>query len=121
MTTLLIALNLLAFVISFGAILWAWMKVRADMVENEALLVRLEEIEQAYDHEPAELLHEKRAAQRAAGKTVVSFGDLDNMPEIVKGLIYRHALDGLGWQVALVGLGIALGTAANVLPLVVST
>lgn len=125
--TLLILMNVLAFLISFGAILWAWFKVRKDMRDNEALLLRLQEIEQEYANEPAELFgggdrrEEEREQQRAAGKTMFTYGDLANMPELVKHLIHSHALNGLGLQVWLVGLGLAVGTAANVLSLFVST
>lgn len=95
------------------------------MRDNEALLVRLKEIEQAYANEPADLSgggdrrHERREQQRAAGKTMFTYGDLANMPELVKHLIYSHALNGLALQVWLVGLGLAVGAAANVLSLFV--
>ncbi|MFE4230342.1 hypothetical protein ACFRJ8_20900 [Arthrobacter sp. NPDC056886] len=97
------------------------------MQDNEALLARLQEIEQEYAHEPAQLFgdgdrrHEKREQQQAAGKTMFTYGDLANMPELVKHLIYSHALNGLALQVWLVGLGLAVGTAANVLSLFVRT
>lgn len=125
--TLLILMNVLAFIVSFGAILWAWMKVRKDMQDNAALLDRLKEIEREYANEPAELFgggdrrQEKREQQLAAGKTMFTYGDLANMPELVKHLIYTHALSGLALQVWLVGLGLAVGTAANVLSLFVPT
>lgn len=48
MKTLLVLMNLLALVISFGAILWAWFIIHKDMRENSALFARLKEIEQRY-------------------------------------------------------------------------
>lgn len=127
MKTMLILMIVLAFIVSFGAILWAWFKVRKDMRENEALLVRLRGIEKAYANDPAQLFaggdrtHEKREQQRAAGKTMFTYGDLDNMPELVKHLIYSHALNGLALQVWLLGLGLAVGAAASMLSLFVPT
>ncbi|MFS0715924.1 hypothetical protein ABC337_02660 [Arthrobacter sp. 1P04PC] len=93
MKTLLVIINVLAFVVSFGAILWAWYIVRKDMRENAALLIRLKEIERAYASEPAAIFgggsrtDEMRAEQQAAGKTMFTYGDIDNMPELVKHLI----------------------------------
>ncbi|WP_251421185.1 hypothetical protein [Pseudarthrobacter sp. NCCP-2145] len=127
MKTLLILMNVVAFIVSFGAILWAWMKVRKDMRDNAALLDRLKEIEREYANEPAEPFgggdrrQEKREQQLAAGKTMFTYGDLANMPELVKHLIYSHALNGLALQVWLVGLGLAVSTAANVLSLFLPT
>lgn len=123
MKTMLILMNVLAFLVSFGAILWAWHKVRKDMRDNEALLLRLKEIDEEYAKEPAELFgggdrqQEKREQQRAAGKMMFTYGDLANMPELVKHLIYSHSLSGLALQVWLVGVGLAVGAAANVLSL----
>lgn len=120
MKTLLVIMNVLAFVVSFGAILWAWYIVRKDMRENAALLTRLKEIERAYASEPAAIFgggprtDEMRAEQQAAGKTMFTYGDMDNMPELVKHLIYSHAASGLALQVWLVGAGLALGAAANI-------
>ncbi|GKV71711.1 hypothetical protein NCCP2145_10920 [Pseudarthrobacter sp. NCCP-2145] len=120
-------MNVVAFIVSFGAILWAWMKVRKDMRDNAALLDRLKEIEREYANEPAEPFgggdrrQEKREQQLAAGKTMFTYGDLANMPELVKHLIYSHALNGLALQVWLVGLGLAVSTAANVLSLFLPT
>lgn len=124
MKTLLVLMNVMAFLVSFGAILWAWLNVRKDMQGNEALLLRLKEIDEGFAKEPAEIFggsegrqQEKREQQRAAGKMMFTYGDLANMPELVKHLIYSHSLRGLALQVWLVGLGLATGTAANVLSL----
>lgn len=120
MKTVLVVMNVLAFVVSFGAILWAWTLVHKDMRENSALLNLLKEIEQKYANEPPALFgggsraEAMRAEQREAGKTMFTYGDMDNMPELVKHLIYSHAVRGLGFQVWLVGAGLALGTAANI-------
>lgn len=125
MKTLLVLMNLLAFVISFGAILWAWFIIHKDMRENSALFARLKEIEQRYANEPPSIFgggsrtEEMRAEQQAAGKTMFTYSDMDNMPELVKHLIYSHAVSGLGLQVWLVGAGLALATAANILSLFV--
>lgn len=125
MKTLLVVMNILAFLVSFGAILWAWRNVRTDIRDNADLLDRLNEIERAYASGPhggtdgEDRQREKRQRQIAAGKTMFTYSDLDNMPELVKNLIYTHALSGLGIQVFLVGLGLALGTLANVLSLYV--
>lgn len=121
MKTLLVVMNVFAFVLSFGAILWAWYAVRKDMRGNAKLL----ESELAYASEPAGLLgggsrrEEMRAEQKVIGKTMFTYGDLDNMPELVKHLIYSHAASGLALQIWLVGAGLALGTAANILSLFV--
>lgn len=125
MKTVLVIMNVLAFLFSFGAILWAWHIVHKDMQRNSALLARLKEIDLAYANEPAGLFgggsrtEEMRAEQRAAGKTMFTYGDMNNMPELVKHLIYSHAVSGLGLQVGLVGVGLVLGTAANLLSLFV--
>ena len=123
MEAFLVVLNILAFIVSFGAIVWAWCKVRKDMRSNAHLLGRLEDIAQEYRSGPhggstgEERLQEKHDRQVAAGKTMFTNGDMENMPEMVKHLIYTHAASGLGLQVALVGLGLLLGTVANVLSL----
>ena len=119
MKTLLVVMNVLAFVVSFGAILWAWIIVHKDMRANSALFARLKEIERTYADEPASMFgggsrtEAMRAEQRTAGKTMFTYSDMDNMPELVKHLIYSHAVSGLGLQVWLVGAGLALGTAAT--------
>ena len=116
-------LNILAFIVSFGAIVWAWCKVRKDMRSNAHLLDRLKEIAQEYSSGPhgestgEERRQEKHDRQVAAGKTMFTNDDVENMPEMVKDLIYTHAARGLGLQVALVGVGLLLGTVANVLSL----
>lgn len=125
MKTMLVLMNGLAFVLSLGAILWAWYTVRNDIEENANLLARVKEIERAYASEPASLVGggslggEMRAEQQAAGKTMFTYGDLDNMPELVKHLIYTHAASGLTLQIWLVGAGLGLGTVANILSLFV--
>ncbi|THJ64606.1 hypothetical protein E8P82_14640 [Arthrobacter echini] len=102
MTTLLIVLNLLASVISFSAIVWAWHKARAKLRDSEARFDHLKEFGQSY------------------GGEQLTYDDVQHLRELVNKTIHGHMLDGLGLQVGLVGLGIALGTAANVLPLVTS-
>ncbi|MDD7836404.1 hypothetical protein [Paenarthrobacter sp. AB444] len=125
MKTFLAVLNFAAFAVSFGAILWAWFVVRKDMRANAALLERLKEIERAYENEPAAVFGggdrraEMRAEQKAAGKTMFTYGDMNNMPELVKHLIYSHAISGLALQIWLVGAGLAIGTVANVMSLYV--
>lgn len=51
---------------------------------------------------------------RAAGKFIFTYSDMQHMPELVKSMIFHHALGGLRSQVALVGVGLTLGTVANV-------
>lgn len=102
MTMLLIALNLLAFVISFGAILWAWYEARGNLRASEARLAHLKEFGRSY------------------GGEQLTYDDMQNLRELVDKTVHGHALNGLGLQVWLVGLGIALGTTANVLPLITS-
>ena len=125
MTTLLVVLNILAFVISFGAILWAWIALRRDIKGNEDLLERLRVIDANYANDPAGVLlgaqggsaerqEQKLAEWRASGKQMFTYGEMNHMPELVKSLIYSHAAGGLGTQIWLVGLGLLIGTIANV-------
>lgn len=95
-----------AFLVPFGAILRAWRKVRKDIRDNADLLDRLNEIEQEYASGPHGGIdgegrqQEKRERQIVAGKTMFTYRDLENMPELVKHLMYSHALSGLGTQVS---------------------
>lgn len=125
MTTLLVILNALAFVTSFGAILWAWVALRRDVKGNEELLGRLRAIDARYENSPADALvragggqpdrqEQKLAEWRASGKHMFTYGEANHLPEMVKSLIYAHAASGLGAQVWLVGLGLLMGTLANV-------
>ncbi|WP_104172570.1 hypothetical protein [Arthrobacter sp. Y81] len=119
MLTILTLMNVAAFILSFGAILWAWLIVHKDMKENVALLARIREIDAKYAREAVTLgqtaiREERRAEYVAVGKTMFTYGDMMHMPELVKGLIYSHAASGLGLQVALVGLGLSIGTVANI-------
>lgn len=114
MKTLLVVLNLVAFVLSFGAIAWAWYAVHKDVQNNRALMERLKAIDVRYANGGRERTDEKFAEYRRAGKTMFTYNDLQHMPELVKDLIYRHAAGGLGPQVVLVGLGLLVGTVANI-------
>lgn len=120
MRTLVVLLNILSFVASFGAILWAWFVVRKDIRENSELLARLREIDVKHAEGARSVpggredTPQKFAEYREAGKTMFTYGDLQHAPEMVKELIYRHAASGLGPQVALVGLGLFAGLAANI-------
>jgi hypothetical protein len=120
MKTLIVVLNVASFVASFGAILWAWFVVRKDMESNAALLARLRAIDAAHAERVVALpggledTEKKFADYREAGKTMFTYGDIQHAPEMVKALIYTHAASGLGPQVALVGMGLLAGLAANI-------
>lgn len=119
MLTILALLNVASFILSFGAILWAWLIVHKDMKENLSLLARIREVDSRYADEAVALggtaiRDERRAEYVAVGKTMFTYGDMMHMPELVKGLIYSHAASGLGLQVGLVGVGLVLGTVANI-------
>lgn len=125
METLLAIMNVLAFAISFGAILWAWVILRRDVKDNDELLAMLKAIDQKYEEEPAdalvramrvspELQAQKIEEWRQSGKQMFTYGEMNHMPELVKSLIYAHAASGLGTQVWLVGLGLLIGTVANI-------
>lgn len=123
MKTLVVVLNVASFVASFGAILWAWIVVRKDIRANSALLARLRGIDATHVELAKSLpggredTKKKFADYREAGKTMFTYGDLQHAPEMVKELIYRHAAGGLGPQVALIGIGLLAGLAANILSL----
>jgi hypothetical protein len=120
MVTFLVVLNVLAFVLSLGAILWAWVAVRKDIAHNSGVLAELRAIDARYELVPITLQNadERKAAKfndyRQAGKYIFSYQDMHHMPELVKSMIFQHSLGGLRSQVALVGLGLTLGTVANV-------
>jgi hypothetical protein len=120
MVSLLVVLNILAYVLSLGAILWAWVAVRRDIAVNLKTLQELRAIDARYGLAPSSIenYEEKKAAKfseyKQAGKYIFSYQDMQHMPELVKSMIFHHALGGLRSQVALVGLGLTLGTVANV-------
>lgn len=131
MKTLLAVLNVLSFAISFGAILWAWVVLRRDVQANDDLLERLKAIDEKYEREPADAFvqliggptdrqQEKIEEWRRTGKQMFTYNEMNHMPELVKSLIYMHAASGLGAQVWLVGLGLLIGTVANVWSLFIS-
>lgn len=116
----LAVLNVLAFALSVGAILWAWVAVRRDIASNSKVLTELRNIDAKYEQmpggEPTD--RETQAAKfrdyRQAGKFIFTYNDMQHMPEVVKTMIFQHSVGGLRSQVVLVGLGLALGTVANV-------
>lgn len=120
MLLVLVVLNVLAFALSLGAILWAWVSVKRDVARNSKILNELRAIDARYepqlfstdDHEGVQAARTTEYVQ--AGKFNFTFQDVTHMPELVKSMIFNHALSGLRSQVALVGLGLALGTVANV-------
>lgn len=120
MVTLLVVLNVLAYVLSLGAILWAWVAVRRDIAHNSKVLDQLRAIDARYEQLPrgTQSHDERKAAMfeeyRQAGKFIFTYQDVQHMPELVKSMIFQHSLGGLRSQVALVGLGLTLGTVANV-------
>lgn len=127
MVPLLIVLNVFAYVLSLGAILWAWVAVRGDIARNAKVLQELRAIDMRYELVliTADTYKERKAATfaeyRQAGKYFFSNHDLQHAPEKVKSMIFHHALGGLRSQVALVGLGLTLGTVANIWSLFLSS
>ncbi|WP_028278274.1 hypothetical protein [Arthrobacter sp. I3] len=120
MIVVLVVLNVLAFALSFGAILWAWVSVKGDVARNSEILNDLRTIDATYEPLLAST-HDREGTYAArtdeytrAGKFTFTFQDMHHMPELVKSMIFSHALSGLRSQVALVGLGLTLGTVANV-------
>lgn len=120
MVAVLVVLNVLAFVLSLGAILWAWVSVKRDVARNSKILNELRAIDARYEsllastHDREGTYAAKTDEYTQAGKFTFTYQDVVHMPELVKSMIFSHALRGLRSQVALVGLGLTLGTVANV-------
>lgn len=54
---------------------------------------------------------QKLAEWRTSGKQIFAYGEVNHLPELVKSLIHANAASGLVW---LVGLGLPMGTVANI-------
>ncbi|MGO4383858.1 hypothetical protein AB4Y80_06480 [Specibacter sp. RAF43] len=124
MKTFLVIMNVVAFLVSFGAILWAWRILRSDTRSNDALLTRLRSIDAKYEGSATAGPGQRKTSDqkfdeyRAAGKKIFTYNDMQHAPEMVEALINERAARGIGLQVWLVGAGLLIGTVANIIGLV---
>lgn len=120
MEALVITLNVLAFILTLSAALWAAFTVQKEKRQNKERLTRLKQIDSEHEADPSvgPAQEIKLSKQREAGKTTFTHSDLGALPEMVESIIYEHATRGLRRQILLLAFGLVLSTAADILPLI---